>query len=271
MAPERSFEDVKYKLQKSLKARGLWGTFKAGWGVLEACISKSKLRGLWLVSLAFKRTLKHESNTYWDQPVVFGSPGDVRDSFLRDPIQGVDHPSRKYLRNWLQAHPGLSLLDIPCGPGVEYEGFQLHKVAVRYIGMDMSDWMLKAAQQKFPEADFRKGNILSIPMPNRAVDVVLCRHILEHLEDYRPAIREALRVARNHVFVVLFRLPTHSEKMQIGWNAWDNRLDWGEMEAFLRSLGVRYTATRLSYDHPVGPSVEENTVVEIGVDRGASH
>ncbi len=225
---------------------------------------RSKVRDLWL---ACKRTLKLESNTWWDQQ----SPHALCDIFLRDPIEGVNHPSRKYLRDWFQAHPGLSLLDIPCGPGVEYEGFRLHKVAVRYSGMDMSDSMLRAARQKFPEADFRKGNILSIPMPDRAVDVVLCRHILEHLEDYRPAIREALRVARSHVFVVLFRVPTHFEKKNIGWNAWDNRLDWGEMEAFLQSLRVRYTAKRLLFDPPVGPLVEENTVVEMVLDSGASH
>ncbi len=231
---------------------------------LRRSVIRSKVRDL---CLAFKRTLKLESNTWWDQQ----SPSALRDSFLRDPIEGVNHPSRKYLRDWLQAHPNLSLLDIPCGPGVEYEGFRLHKVAVQYVGMDMSDSMLKAAREKFPEADFRRGNILSIGMPDRAVDVVLCRHILEHLEDYRPAIREALRVARNRVFVILFRVPTHSEKKNIGWNAWDNRLDWGEMEAFLQSLRVPYTAKRLPYDPPVEPRVEENTVVEIVPDSGASH
>jgi ubiquinone/menaquinone biosynthesis C-methylase UbiE len=200
-----------------------------------------------------------QSDTWWDNQSLRG----MRDKFLRDSVEGVDHPSRKYLRAWLEQHPNLCLLDIPCGPGVEYEGLQLYQTPVHYLGMDFSDTMVEIVKKKFPRADFRAGSILQIPLPDRAVDVVLCRHILEHLEDYHPAIKEAARVSKRWVILILFREPNRAERKNIGFGAWDNRLDWAELETFLRSLGFGYATKSLMYDHPVPPAVEQNTVIVI--------
>ena len=207
------------------------------------------------------RRLKGHSNTWWDMQ----DPAYLRECFLRDPIDGINHPSRRYLRAWLQAHPGLSLLDVPCGPGVEYEGFQRDQVSVRYIGMDASDVMLTVCRRRFPGMDMRKGDITHIPLPDQAVDVVLCRHILEHLEDYRPAIREAVRVARQKVFLVLFRIPTHEERSALGRGAWDNRVNGRELTAFLESFGLSFTTTQLPYERPMPAGIEENVVVEVTI------
>lgn len=206
-----------------------------------------------------RRLAAGQSTTWWD----YQDPGYLSEYFLRDAIEGVAHPSRRYLRAWLRAHPGALLLDIPCGPGVEYEGFRREQVPVQYLGMDASDAMLTVCRRKYPDAEFRKGDICRIPLPDHSVDVVLCRHILEHLEDYRPAVREAVRVARDRVFLVLFRAPTHTERTYLGHGAWDNRLDWRELESFLRSLGVHYTRTKLRYGYAVPSNIEENVVIEV--------
>ncbi|NOT53170.1 MAG: methyltransferase domain-containing protein [Deltaproteobacteria bacterium] len=210
---------------------------------------------------AVTRRLKGQSNTWWDAR----DPEYLRDRFLRDPVDGIDHPSRRWLRAWLTAHPGLRLLDIPCGPGVEYEGFQRDQVPVHYLGMDATDTMLTTCWQKFPDMDIRKGDITRIPLPDRAVDVVLCRHILEHLDDYRPAVREAVRVARQKVFVVLFRVPTHEERRAIGQGAWDNRINGSELAALLESLGCSFTTTQLPYGYDVPEGIEENVIIEVTI------
>jgi SAM-dependent methyltransferase len=218
-------------------------------------------RSLRRVLTMVTRRLKGQSNTWWDAQ----DPEYLHERFLRDPIDGIDHPSRRYLRAWLTAHPRRSLLDVPCGPGVEYEGFQRDEVPVRYLGMDASDTMLTVCRQKFPDMDLRKGDITQIPLPDQAVDVVLCRHILEHLEDYRPAVREAVRVARQKVFVVLFRIPTHEERSALGRGAWDNRVNGRELAAFLESLGCAFTTTQLPYEHAVPEGIEENVIVEVTI------
>lgn len=208
------------------------------------------------------RRLLGRSDSWWDDQDLA-----QLETFLQDEVEGIDHPSRAFLRKWLAAHPGVTLLDIPCGAGVEYDGLVRDAVPVAYIGMDASDRMLETVRKRHPMGDFRKGNVLDIPLPARSVDVVLCRHVLEHLDDYRPAVTEAVRVARVRVFLILFRLPTGAERRQIALDNWDNRIDWKELAAHLDSLGYPYTRTQIPYDRPVPPPHEENVVVEIDVSR----
>jgi ubiquinone/menaquinone biosynthesis C-methylase UbiE len=213
----------------------------------------------------FRGSDRNRSRTDWD------NLGDraIRERFLRDPIRGVNHPSRIFVRDWLRAHPGLTLLDIPCGPGVEYEGFRAEDVPVEYIGMDLTESMRQGFKARFPEADVRSGDILDIALPDDAVDVVLVRHIFEHLEDWHMALVEALRVSRQYVLIVLFKLPTHREIKRIAPHTWENRIDWRELERLLRATGAEFTRTQLPYlDRSVlPPHVEENTVVEVRVPR----
>ena len=206
------------------------------------------------------RRILRRSDSWWDDQ----SPS-VLEVFLQDEVEGVDHPSRRYLRDWLERHPGRTLLDIPCGAGVEYDGIVRANLPVTYIGMDASDRMLQVVRKRHPDGDFRRGNVVDIPLPDGAVDVVLCRHILEHLNDFRPAVREAVRVAKERVFLVLFRLPTHEERRQIGLDNWDNRLDRTQLQALLDDLGCSSTWTQLPYDVPVAQ--EENIVIEIDVSE----
>lgn len=211
----------------------------------------------WRLKRAGRRLLGR-SDSWWDDQAPTTLQG-----FLQDDVEGVHHPSRRYVREWLRSHPGLTLLDVPCGAGVEYDGIQQEDVPVTYIGMDASDRMLEVVRTRHPEGDFRKGDVTRIPLPDRSVDVVLCRHILEHLGDYRPAVTEAVRVARRRVFIVLFRLPTHSERRQIGIDNWDNRIDWADLSANLDLLGLPYTRAQVPYDRQV--EQEENSVIEIDV------
>lgn len=185
-------------------------------------------------------------------------------------IRGTDHPSRAFVRNWLRQNPGLTMLDIPCGPGIEYEGIRSEGLDVTYIGMDLTQSMLDLFRRRYPEADVRAGNILDIPLPDRSVDVVLCRHVLEHLEDYHPAVVEAVRVARKRVFLVLFLTPTHRVVRRTGKGLWINRLEWRELEGFIRVMRFQYGATQLPYDvpaHQLPSNIEENVVIEIRVDQ----
>jgi len=210
------------------------------------------------------RRLSGRSDSWWDDQAA-----EVLDGFLQDEVEGMDHPSRRYVRDWLTEHPGLTLLDIPCGAGVERDGIVRDAVPTTYMGMDASDRMLEVVRRRHPDGDFRKGNILDMPLASGSVDVVLCRHVLEHLDDYRPAVTEAVRVARQRVFLVLFRLPTHQERRQIALDNWDNRLDWSELEVLLKSLGLPFSRTQLPFERHVDQ--EENVIVEIDVaSRGAT-
>ena len=197
----------------------------------------------------------NKSNTWWDNQDYHA----IKYTFLRDNCDGVEHPSRQYLRNWLVKHPYLKLLDVACGPGVEYEGFIKYQTPVNYLGMDFSNTILQAFKERYPEAKLMKAAIQKIPLKDNSVDVVLCRHILEHLPDYRPAIKEAIRVAKTYVFIVLFRLPTSKEVKKIGWGSCDNRLDIKELKTFLNNFPVKVTVKPIPYQRPT--PLEENTII----------
>ena len=193
--------------------------------------------------------------------------------FLQDSFEGVDHPSRSWVRGWLRDHPGLRLLDIPCGPGVEYEGFERDDIPVEYLGMDHSDTMLEAFRRRFPNASLQKGSIHRIPLSTGSMDVVLCRHILEHLEDFRPAVGEAVRVTQRWLIIVLFRQPTRGEHRTIGWGAYDNRIDHDALTMFLDELAVRHTWHRIDHSsapQPMPPSRDPDTIIVVEKPAGES-
>jgi SAM-dependent methyltransferase len=210
-------------------------------------------------AISLYRAATGQSNTWWDNQ----DRRYLRDEFHRNDVQGIDHESRRYVRSWLYRHPGLTLLDIPCGAGVEYEGLLRDKTPVRYIGMDKSDSMVAVMRDRFHDVDVRSGDIEHVPLPARSVDVVLCRHILEHLADYRRAVTEAIRVSRRHVFIILFLVPYRSERQQLGWGTWNNRLFWPELESFIGSLNVDIHALTLLYGRVVPKWIEENTVIHL--------
>jgi SAM-dependent methyltransferase len=195
--------------------------------------------------------------SYWDRL----DHAYLRDEFLRSPEEGVEHPARRFVRAWLEDHPGLVLLDIGCGPGVEYEGFIRYCTPVRYIGMDASHKMRRAFHERFPNADIRGGNITRIPLSRDAVDIVLARHILEHVKDYHDALKECLRVSRAYVIAILFKEPYITERRPIGWGSWENRLDIREVLSHARTLGMHCEVTSLPFPYEVPHYMEPNTAI----------
>lgn len=101
-------------------------------------------------------------------------------------------------------NPG-SVLDVGCGPGVEYEGIVRAGLSVRYTGVDVTSQMIDVAKSKFPDAKWIVGDIYDLPFPDRSFELVMCRAVLEHLPDYTGALKELNRVARRLVLITLYR------------------------------------------------------------------
>ncbi|HEV8341069.1 MAG TPA: class I SAM-dependent methyltransferase [Candidatus Binatia bacterium] len=124
--------------------------------------------------------------------------------FLRSEQEGIDSPSRRKIREILLQFPGATLLDVACGPAVELEGYKRHGVDVDYTGMDATAKMIDYALQIFPQGKFRLGDITNIDAADNSFDLVLARHIFEHLPHYREGLNECLRVAKRAVIVNFF-------------------------------------------------------------------
>jgi arsenite methyltransferase len=99
-------------------------------------------------------------------------------------------------------HEGETVLDLGSGAGADVL-ISARRVgpAGRAIGLDMTDEMLalaraNAAAADATNADFVKGYIEQIPLPDASVDVVISNCVINLAADKRVVIAEAARVLR---------------------------------------------------------------------------
>lgn len=98
--------------------------------------------------------------------------------------------------------PGEVVLDLGSGSGLDVL-LSARRVAPggKAIGLDMTDEMLKLARENqrkagVPNAEFLKGDMENIPLPENAVDVVLSNCVINLAADKDQVLREAYRVLK---------------------------------------------------------------------------
>ena len=93
--------------------------------------------------------------------------------------------------------PGVKILDAGCGAGRDTNLFQ--KKGFMPTGMDLSTKLIVEARKRYPNCDFKEGDLLSLPYESESFDGVWAHASLVHfetLEQMRKAIRELFRVAK---------------------------------------------------------------------------
>lgn len=85
------------------------------------------------------------------------------------------------LKRWIR--PGTRVLDIGCGGGDAL--WFLHKWGCECCGLESSEAGVEATRRRVPGVDARIGDVYSHDFPDRAFDLVLMSHVIEHLP--RPA------------------------------------------------------------------------------------
>ena len=111
-----------------------------------------------------------------------------------------------HLKRYEFARPhcaGREVLDAGCGVG--YGTAFLAESARRAVGVDRSDEAIAYARGRYEHAnvEFRVGDLLALPDPDDAFDVVCCFETIEHLRDQHAFLAEIRRVLRGGgVFIV---------------------------------------------------------------------
>jgi ubiquinone/menaquinone biosynthesis C-methylase UbiE len=90
--------------------------------------------------------------------------------------------------------PAGRALDAACGTGrwSAYLASRGHRV----VGVDTSPDMLDRARAKVATATFTRAALTALPLPDDAVDLVVCALALPHMPDLRPVFAEFARVLR---------------------------------------------------------------------------
>jgi ubiquinone/menaquinone biosynthesis C-methylase UbiE len=101
---------------------------------------------------------------------------------------------------YLEPHlaPGLSLLDVGCGPGTITVEFADRLAPGRVVGLDASAEVIARAAADFTRANLRfvTGDAYALPFDDGAFDIVHAHQVLQHVGDPVAVLRELRRVTR---------------------------------------------------------------------------
>jgi len=108
-----------------------------------------------------------------------------------NPLIEVEQPAVRRVLGTIEAGDAL---DAATGTG-RHAAF-LAARGHRVTGVDSSDAMLAIARAKVPDADFRLGELTSLPLEDGSVDLVVCGLALTHQPALEPVLSEFARVLR---------------------------------------------------------------------------
>src|SRR5207247_3293197 len=117
----------------------------------------------------------------------------MEDAFTRFEHEGWERVADKYDSVWssltrqfipylidiAQIEPGMSVLDVACGPG--YVSDALRKIGAIPMGIDFSKKMVAIAETMFPELRFVQRDAQDLPCDDARFDRVLTHFGLLHL------------------------------------------------------------------------------------------
>jgi SAM-dependent methyltransferase len=122
--------------------------------------------------------------------------------------------SNRYLLKLVRRYvPGGRLLEIGCGTG-----FFLSELGKHYetYGLDISPFALEHARRNCPQADIRCMRAEDVgDFPPEYFDVIIARHVLEHLEEPGEVLRQCGKVLRPRG-LLLFVVP-HTDSLSRRW------------------------------------------------------
>ncbi len=135
---------------------------------------------------------------------------------FHDEQNGQTYATRSADESWITCiheHVDVSrkqIADIGCGGGI-YTKALISMGAAHVTGVDFSDEMVKSATHNcahIPNTTFQKGDAYQSHLPANAMDIVLERALIHHLDDLHACFLEAAHILKpNGIFIVQDRTP----------------------------------------------------------------
>jgi SAM-dependent methyltransferase len=115
--------------------------------------------------------------------------------------EGWGTPVYEHVLDRTEIGAGVRVLDCGCGAG-RFVRMAADRGA-RVAGIDASAELIAIAADRVPEGEFRGGDIEALPWPDNAFDVVTGFSAFQFADDKVRALRDARRVSRGSVVVVI--------------------------------------------------------------------
>ncbi len=109
-------------------------------------------------------------------------------------FSGATRPFADPLLDAVSAGPGVTLLDVACGPG-GVSALAASRGA-EAAGIDFSPQMIGHARAAHPALDFRVADVEQLPFADASFDAAIANFGLHHFEDLPRALAEIARVLR---------------------------------------------------------------------------
>ncbi|WJV68573.1 malonyl-ACP O-methyltransferase BioC [Pectobacteriaceae bacterium CE70] len=111
-----------------------------------------------------------------------------------DRFSTLQRESGEKLMALIADHPGIDVLDAGCGTGYFSARWQQRGKAV--TALDLSEEMLRYAQQQQVATHYLSGDIECLPLPDASVDICFSNLAVQWCDDLSQALAELYRVTR---------------------------------------------------------------------------
>lgn len=92
-----------------------------------------------------------------------------------------------------------SAFEIGCGEG--YVTKHIQNLGINIEGADISDRIIKKAQQIHPSIIFSLGSIYNLQQMDKSFDIIFANEVFEHLDDPNSALEEMKNVSNRYLFI----------------------------------------------------------------------
>jgi len=133
-------------------------------------------------------------------PAVFSRHAVAYERRLEDIMERGEALGRMRVIELVDAHPGMRVLDLACGPGTLSRRFALQvSPGGEVVGVDLAPGMIELARAAgTPNARFEVMDIEQLSFDDESFDAAACGHGLQFAPRLAAALREARRVLRPH-------------------------------------------------------------------------
>ena len=97
------------------------------------------------------------------------------------------------------------VLDVGCGAGILYSQLPSH-IQEKYTGIDFTPEFIELCKKRYPDGDWRVGDIFNLPLKDKSYSTVNTTNVLQHihkgkrnLNDWMEGAKELIRVSNKYI------------------------------------------------------------------------